>query len=110
MPKVSIEEHVVESFRSTLKEVRKHAKMLENHYLNWKLQLNPREWETHRRRFVDKEDNSFDDVINKQLLDGTIDRISNGSKDRLLDDTIDGISDGLKDVILDSTINQISDG
>ena len=30
IPKVSIEEHVVESFQSTLKEVCKHAKRLEN--------------------------------------------------------------------------------
>ena len=30
IPEVSIEEHVVESFWSTLKEVRKHAKRLEN--------------------------------------------------------------------------------
>ena len=30
IPEVSIEEHVVESFQSTLKEVCKHAKRLEN--------------------------------------------------------------------------------
>ena len=40
---------------------------------------------------MDKEDNSFDDVINKQLLDGTIERISDGSKDGLFYGTIDGI-------------------
>ena len=42
-----------------------------------------------------KEDNSFDDVINKQLLDGTIDGISDGSEDGFLDSTSYGISDGI---------------
>ena len=58
---------------------------------------------------MDKKDNSLDDVINKRLLDGTIDGISDRSKDWILDGTIDGISDGLKDGILDSTIDGISD-
>ena len=50
---------------------------------------------------MDKENNSFDDIINKRLLDGTIDGISDGSKDGLLDGTIDDISDGSKDGISD---------
>ena len=63
---------------------------------------------------MDKKDNSLDDVINKRLLDGTIDGISDRSKDWILDGTIDGISDGLKDGIsdgcFDGTIHGISDG
>ena len=62
---------------------------------------------------MDKKDNSLDDVINKRLLDRTIDRISDGSKDGLLDGTINGISDGSKDGIsdrcFDGTIHGISD-
>ena len=50
---------------------------------------------------MDKKDNSLDDVINKRLLDGTIDGISDRSKDWILDGTIDGISDGSKDGISD---------
>ena len=64
-------------------------------------------------KIVDKKDNSLDDVINKQLLDGTIDGILDCSKDWLLDGTINGISDGLKDGIsdgcFDGTIYGISD-
>ena len=67
----------------------------------WKLHLNPCEWETHWRHFMDKEDNSSDDIINKWLLDRTIDGISDSSKDGLLDRIIDGISGGSKYRILD---------
>ena len=45
--------------------------------------------------FVDKEDNLFDDVINKQLLDRTIDGISDGSEDGFLDSISYGILDGI---------------
>ena len=41
-----------------------------------------------------------------RLLDGTIDRISDSSKDGILDGTINRISDDLKDRLLDDTIDR----
>ena len=50
---------------------------------------------------MEREDNSFNNFIYKQLLDRTIDGISERLKDGLLYGTINRISDSLKDRISD---------
>ena len=99
--------NIVESFQ----EVCKYAKRLENIITliqNFSLILAN---ERHIKDILWTRKISFDDIINNQLLDGTIDRISDCSKDVLLNGTINRISNSLKhgisDRCFDSTIHGI---